>query len=433
MKTIRTHFILTLCLLTLLLLVLLSRPVQADSRSTNGQAIALRNGAYLEVADTVFENDSIFTVEMWFRTTTVDSAKTLLIHHGPANSLYLFRTHGDHSISFTVRDSDLDTQHTFSSMPLNDGRWHHIAGVRSGATFQLYVDGVLDATTTNAAIGDLNAGGALQIGYWSAHGALDMEVTEVRIWNTARTAFQIDQLLYVQSDGTNSGLVGYWPLEQGNGTTFADGTSNGSNGTIIGTGARTIGRAWWGTGHQFGATALKGLGVDANTFITEKGDDFTAIPSTAAFGVTTNDVPMGVLNRWEQEWFVTAEDVAPARAGTVDIYFDISEAGGSGVFNASDTYSLLVRPLSGGTFSVAPTSAMQVSGDRVTFTLDASVFNPTMQRVTIGSNNSLTAVGLGTQQIEAQTGLLVVLLLMVGLVAVSGGVVFGRNHRNLSD
>jgi hypothetical protein len=42
--------------------------------------------------------------------------------------------------------------------------WYHIAGVKDGTTYNLYVNGVLDATTTNASVPSDSRAGDLIIG-----------------------------------------------------------------------------------------------------------------------------------------------------------------------------------------------------------------------------------------------------------------------------
>jgi len=57
---------------------------------------------------------------------------------------------------------------------------------------------------------------------------------EVRIWNVARSAADIQADMNRELIGNESGLVGYWKLNEGAGATIYDSTSNGSNGTING-------------------------------------------------------------------------------------------------------------------------------------------------------------------------------------------------------
>ncbi|MFZ0546708.1 MAG: LamG-like jellyroll fold domain-containing protein [Candidatus Promineifilaceae bacterium] len=51
-----------------------------------------------------------------------------------------------------------------SLQAINDGQFHHVAFVKSGATLYLYIDGVLDGTTTDTTTGDTTNSSALFLG-----------------------------------------------------------------------------------------------------------------------------------------------------------------------------------------------------------------------------------------------------------------------------
>lgn len=59
-------------------------------------------------------------------------------------------------------------------------------------------------------------------------------LAEFRIWNQARTQAEIQQNKNSRLMGTEAGLVGYWPLDEGSGATLEDKTANGNHGTIHG-------------------------------------------------------------------------------------------------------------------------------------------------------------------------------------------------------
>jgi hypothetical protein len=125
-----------------------------------------------------------------------------------------------------------------NTIPLQS--WHHWAvtfdGSVGGGTVTLYKDGVQVAQSTGI-------GTALKsptftghwIGFWStlndsAHGY----ISDFRIWNVARSASQIAGYYNKRLNGNESGLVGYWKLNETSGTTAYDSTSNGNNGTLSG-------------------------------------------------------------------------------------------------------------------------------------------------------------------------------------------------------
>jgi len=57
-------------------------------------------------------------------------------------------------------------------------------------------------------------------------------IDEVRVWNFAKTAAQIQSLMNKILTGSESGLVGYWNFEEGDGQTASDGSGNGNTGQL---------------------------------------------------------------------------------------------------------------------------------------------------------------------------------------------------------
>ena len=103
---------------------------------------------------------------------------------------------------------------------VNDGQWHHIAGVFDDPAdrLKIYVDGVLEATTITA---QTPSGSAepFSIGRVSgAHGQdFDGLIDEVRIYDTPLVECEIRALALV-----SCGLISHWPAE-GDTTDSADG------------------------------------------------------------------------------------------------------------------------------------------------------------------------------------------------------------------
>ncbi|HEX8651801.1 MAG TPA: LamG-like jellyroll fold domain-containing protein [Pyrinomonadaceae bacterium] len=58
------------------------------------------------------------------------------------------------------------------------------------------------------------------------------QLAEVRIWNDTRTEEQIRDLMYEPLAGSEEGLVGYWSMNDGSGTTIGDQSPYGNNGTL---------------------------------------------------------------------------------------------------------------------------------------------------------------------------------------------------------
>ena len=64
--------------------------------------------------------------------------------------------------------------------------------------------------------------------------AYEGRFSDLRIWNCARNADEIRSDMNRRLRGDEEGLVGYWPLDEGQGTTVYDKTDNANHGTIHG-------------------------------------------------------------------------------------------------------------------------------------------------------------------------------------------------------
>ena len=138
------------------------------------------------------------------------------------------------------------------SWSITDTSWHHLVMTRNSSSMNLYIDGVLQATSTEANLTNFNVGDKpIYIGYPSEYywgGSLD----DVRIYNRALSASEVQQL-YANPGGiasqptTNSnpttafgteekapGPVAYWSFDEGTGTNAQDSTTNNNDGTISG-------------------------------------------------------------------------------------------------------------------------------------------------------------------------------------------------------
>jgi len=113
--------------------------------------------------------------------------------------------------------------------------WTHLALVFDGTNVDLFINGVKDAngivvsgTFTPNAISKINIGTHPNCG--STH--FDGNISEVRIWNTARTVSEIKSNYNKQLTGLESGLDAYYDFSQGTGASLTDISGNGKTGTL---------------------------------------------------------------------------------------------------------------------------------------------------------------------------------------------------------
>ncbi|MEX2980369.1 LamG-like jellyroll fold domain-containing protein [Streptomyces sp. C36] len=155
-----------------------------------------------------------FTVEFWARRPSApDGRAQIVVGHGTSHaadnsSLHIgFRADG--TFTFAFYSDDLDTKEKFT-----DTAWHHWACVYTTATREqvIYRDGTEIARRT-ATRGYFGAGpfsfGSSHAGWIPDYARIEMD--EVRLWGTARTALEIRDRMTNRLKGDETGLQGYWP------------------------------------------------------------------------------------------------------------------------------------------------------------------------------------------------------------------------------
>jgi hypothetical protein len=123
--------------------------------------------------------------------------------------------------------ADLDTQAPHASSPtLATNTWYHVALSFDGNRKNLYVGGVLRLTVINAItftnalnnrllLGDFNSA-SNGSGEWKG------ELDEIRVWSIARSDVQLQSAMNSFLAGTETNLVAYYALEEGNGYQVQD-------------------------------------------------------------------------------------------------------------------------------------------------------------------------------------------------------------------
>ncbi|MEL6821894.1 MAG: LamG-like jellyroll fold domain-containing protein [Calditrichota bacterium] len=152
---------------------------------------------------------------------------------------YMLRVGGNGQVNINLGDGNWN-ELSSSEGVVAEQLWNHVAGTYDGQRLRLYVNGNLvgESGTVNMSIGDtdmqnLLIGESPQFPGRPFNGMID----EVRLWNVARTEAQIQQTIIGQLDSTyyataDSGLVGYWRMDDGTGQIAADLSVNGNNGIL---------------------------------------------------------------------------------------------------------------------------------------------------------------------------------------------------------
>lgn len=212
---------------------------------------------YVELTNRINVGTSDFTIEAWVYPQSTSAGMVFAQDVcGDAEQQFRFYTNNS-KVNFDMSDAaalgasyNFQLPSTSNSVPLNT--WTHIAVTRSGNNYTLYINGVSNATYSTGANTINNQSGAdvnkrLRIG---ARGGVSSGcglnyfngmIDEVRFWNVARTATDIQQNYTKEIDpSAYSDLAAYYTFDQG----IAAGTNTGittlmdqkgdNNGTLIG-------------------------------------------------------------------------------------------------------------------------------------------------------------------------------------------------------
>jgi hypothetical protein len=137
---------------------------------------------FLSVSNAAFNFTGDFTVEGWYRPTTIASLCTLFTIGAPAfttGAMVVYFSSGTlHAQSYGGSDI------TFSGSTMSNNTWYHVALVRSGSTIKLYLNGTANATTitNSSSIGN----GTFTVGFLSnGYGYFAGQISTVRVSNSA--------------------------------------------------------------------------------------------------------------------------------------------------------------------------------------------------------------------------------------------------------
>jgi len=128
-----------------------------------------------------------------------------------------------------------------SEVPVTAGEWAHIALVQNGANVHMYIDGELKNSVSDAAAPTISNPPNAVIGtyMWYGHGpdpSFLGSIDDVRIYDRALSAEEVQLLMHTRPDADDSSLVAYWDFDDGQGEIATDMSGNGNDGAIVGAG-----------------------------------------------------------------------------------------------------------------------------------------------------------------------------------------------------
>lgn len=191
-----------------------------------------------------FDLASAFTFEFWIKDTDRSGVELILGKYTTSGVDYGYQIRIENSgaldrLEFLFRNTGgTSDKAAVNGVDLRDGECHHIAAAHANSSgsgaMNLYIDGVLQ--TLDEDLGDIG-GSALNnsrliIGKRGDYNDsyFNGEIDELRVWNVQRTQTQIRENMCKQLVGDETGLVGYWNLNDAANASDLNVTDNSGNG-----------------------------------------------------------------------------------------------------------------------------------------------------------------------------------------------------------
>ncbi|GAB4325213.1 MAG: hypothetical protein Kow00127_17940 [Bacteroidales bacterium] len=180
------------------------------------------------------------TVEAWIYLKGQLSIFERIVEKDWATSYFLGGKYGSNGVAFSMDpNGDVANIVETANFVLTTLAWNHVAGTWDGSTLKIYVNGVEAASKawTNASVDGSTLSTKLGKYYGPDDNFFKGYMDEVRIWNTALTAAQIQNNMYreLPNPASEPNLVLYYRMNEGSGQTTQDLSQNNNTGVLGGT------------------------------------------------------------------------------------------------------------------------------------------------------------------------------------------------------
>ena len=209
-----------------------------------GSAIRFNGAEYVSIPHNAAYNNYPFTVSAWIRTTNFNPSPEAIVSKYFSNGRNGFSMHtfNGELRAWFFRDinnyiwNPLGDGQGVNGGYIADGRWHHAVFAVDQAGGRLFVDGVLKQNMIwSGTAGIPTTTAPLHFGAIANFGTfLKGDVDEVSLWNYALTNNSVNYIKFRRLNGNEAGLVSYWRLNEGSGTTVNETAPTARTGTLIG-------------------------------------------------------------------------------------------------------------------------------------------------------------------------------------------------------
>ena len=197
---------------------------------------------YVEMGNSInqeLRTTNTITVEAWCYLNAYTFLPTLVGNYGNSTMQFLLRIDNSRPAFWVEGGSGFRVVNGTTVVPLNT--WTHLAGVWDGTALRVYINGVLNGTTTSVTGQFNNTTHPVRVGASLTSEAFTGRIDEVRIWSTARSQTEIQTYMNNCLQSNWAGLIAAYSFEEGSGLSVADRTGNGHDGTLVSSPSWTTG------------------------------------------------------------------------------------------------------------------------------------------------------------------------------------------------
>ncbi|MBO2681370.1 tandem-95 repeat protein [Shewanella algae] len=195
---------------------------------SDGDAVTLTNAA------SALANDSTFTLEMWANFSSTSGIINLMDITGSLDAGGFIIYNNTMTVDLSGDFSSLTQSNPIT---ISTNVWYHFAFVFNNGQWDFYLDG----QATGIGVADMGGNNTVP-DYQAAnvnnlvaglqnHGSVNNftgKIDDIRLWSTARTQTEIQNNRQLELAGNETGLIGYWKLNETSGTVVNDSQTNGS-------------------------------------------------------------------------------------------------------------------------------------------------------------------------------------------------------------
>ena len=185
---------------------------------------------HVSIPNSINMGTSDFTLSIWLKTDDVSSRQHVFQQTG-SNDNRVIAINSGGSLTSRLGGNGSDQ---LSGVTLSTDTWYHIVLVHdnSANTLKWYVNGTEQNTNTSVNVPSNTGTFYLGTNSDADDKFFNGQIDEVRIWDDVRTAAEIADNKDDELVGNESGLVAYYKMSDGTGTTLTDNSSNSNNGTL---------------------------------------------------------------------------------------------------------------------------------------------------------------------------------------------------------